>query len=86
MLVGGGVFGRPVIAVCGLSGASYLVDFTVKGRHFQIKCAVIPGKLWFPSNRGTENAHFRLQKGKPRVPSSAGYLFDFRESETQLGL
>ena len=31
----------------------------------------------------TENAHFPYRKDMPRVPSSAGYFFDFRELETQ---
>ena len=25
-----------------------------------------------------ENAHFRIEKAFPRVPSSAGYFFDFQ--------
>ena len=27
----------------------------------------------------TENVNFRIEKRKPQVPSSAGYLFDFQE-------
>ena len=86
MPVGGGVICRPVIAERGLSGASHLVGFTVEGWHSQTTCTAMPGKLWFPRNRWTnmtENAHFRIKKGMPRVPSSAGYFFDFRELETQ---
>ena len=51
--VGGGVICRPVIAERGLSGASHLVGLTVEGRHFQTTCTAMPGKLWFPRNRGT---------------------------------
>ena len=86
MPVGCGVFGRSVIAERGLSGASHLVGLTVEGWHSQKTCAAMPEKLWFPRNRGTnmtENAHFRIEKTCPRVPSSAGYFFDFRELETQ---
>ena len=89
MPVGGGVICRPVIAERGLSGASHLVGLTVEGWHSQTTCTVMPGKLWFPRNRGTnmtENAHFHIEKGMPRVSSSAGYFFDFRELETQLVL
>ena len=86
MPVGGGVICRPVIAERGLSGASHLVGLTVEGWHSQTTCTAMPGKLWFPRNRGTnmtENAPFPYRKGMPRVPSSAGYFFDFRELETQ---
>ena len=61
----GGVICRPVIAERGLSGASHLVGLTVKGWHSQTTCTAMPGKLWFPRNRGTnmtENAHFRIEK------------------------
>ena len=34
-------------------GASHLVGLTVEGRHFQTTCTAMPGKLWFPRNRGT---------------------------------
>ena len=64
MPVGGGVFGRPVIAERELSGASHLVGLTVEGWHSQTTCVAMPGKLWFPRNRGTnmtENAHFRIE-------------------------
>ena len=86
MPVGGGGICRPVIAERGLSGASHLVGLTVEGWHSQTTCTAMPGKLWFPRNRGTnmtENAHFPHTKGMPRVLSSAGYFFDFRELETQ---
>ena len=86
MPVGGGVICRPVFAERGLSGASHLVGVTVEGWHSKTTCTAMPGKLWFPRNRGTnmtENAHFPYRKGMPRVPSSAGYFFDFRELETQ---
>ena len=72
MPVGGGVICRPVIAERGLSGASHLVGLTVKGWHSQTTCSAMPGKLWFPRNRGTnmtENAHFRIEK------ACRGYLF-----------
>ena len=65
MPVGGGVICRPVIAERGLSGASHLVGLTVEGWHSQTTCTALPGKLWFPRNRGTnmtENAHFRIEK------------------------
>ena len=77
---------RPVIAERGLSGASHLVGLTVEGWHYQTTCTAMPGKLWFPRNRGTnmpEKCTFPYRKGMPRVPSSAGYFFDFRELETQ---
>ena len=86
MPVGGGVICRPVIAERGRSGASHLVGLTVEGWHSQTTCTAMPGKLWFPRNRGTnmpENAHFRIEKAFRGVPSSAGYFFDFRELETQ---
>ena len=91
MPVGGGVICRPVIAERGLSGASHLVGRIVDGWHSQTTCTAMPGKLWFPRNRGTnmtENAHdrkctFPYRKGMPRIPSSAGYFFDFRELETK---
>ena len=86
MPVGGGVICRPVIAERALSGVSHLVGLTVEGWHSQTTFTAMPGKLWFPRNRGTnmtENAHFRIEKGMPRVPSLAGYFFDFRELETQ---
>ena len=59
MPVGGGVICRPAIAERGLSGASHLVGLTVEGWHSQTTRTAIPGKLWFPRNRGTnmtENA------------------------------
>ena len=86
MPVGCGVICRPVIPERGLSGARHLVGLTVEGWHSQTTCTAMPGKLGFPRNRGTnmtENAHFRIGKGMPRVPSSAGYFFDFRELDTQ---
>ena len=86
MPVGGGVICRTVIAERGLSGASHLVGLTVEGWHSQTTCTAMPGKLWFPSNRGTnmtEKCTFPYRKGMPRVPSSAGYFFDFRELDTQ---
>ena len=72
MPVGGWVICRPVIAERGLSGASHLVGLTVEGWHSQTTCTAMPGKLWFPRNRGTnmpENAHFRIEK------ACRGYLF-----------
>ena len=86
MPAGGGVICRPVIAERGLSGASHLVGLSVGGWHSQTTCTAMPGKLWFPRNRGTnmtENAHFRIEKACRGYPSSAGYFFDFRELDTQ---
>ena len=86
MPVGGGVICRPVIPERGLSGASHLVGLTVEGWHSQTTCTAMPGKLWFPRNRGTnmpEKYTFPYRKDMPRVPSSAGYFFDFRELENQ---
>ena len=40
--VGGGVICRPVIAECGLSGASHLVGLTVEGWHSQTTCTAMP--------------------------------------------
>ena len=65
MPVGDGVICRPVMAERGLSGASHLVGLTVEGWHSQTTCTAMPGKLWFPRNRGTnmtENAHIRIEK------------------------
>ena len=56
----GGVFGRPVIAVLGLSAACHHGGCTANGWHSQTIYAAMPGKLWFPRNRGTnmtESAH-----------------------------
>ena len=56
---------EPVIAERGLSGASHLVGLTVEGWHSQTTCTAMPGKLWFPRNRGTnmpENAHFSIDQ------------------------
>ena len=39
---GGGVFGRPIIAVRELSGASHLVGLTVEGWHSQTTYAAMP--------------------------------------------
>ena len=86
MPVGGGVICRPVIAERGLSGASHLVGLTVEGWHSQTTCTAMPGKLWFQRNRGDKYARkctFPYITDMPRVPSSAGYFFDFRELETQ---
>ena len=86
MPVGGGVICRPVIAERGLSGASHLVGLTVEGWHSQTTCTAMPGKLWFPRNRGTnmtENAHFRIEKACRGYPLRLGTFFDFRELDTQ---
>ena len=75
MPVGGGVICRPVIAERGLSGASYLVGLTEEGWHSQTTCTAMPGKLWFPRNRGTnmpENAHFRIEKAFRGYPLRLG--------------
>ena len=75
MPVGGGVICRPVIAERGLSGASHLVGLTVEGWHSQTTCTAMPGKLWFPRNRGTnmtENAHFRIEKACRGYPLRLG--------------
>ena len=80
MPVGGGVFGRPVIAERGLSGASHLVGLAIKGRHSQAICAAMPGKLWFPRNRGTnmtENAYFRIEKASRGYPLRPGTFSTF---------
>ena len=39
--VGGGVFGRPVIAERGLSGSSHLVGLTVEGWYSQTTCKTL---------------------------------------------
>ena len=44
MPVGGGVFGRSVVAERGHSGASHLVGLTVEGWHSQTTCAAMPVK------------------------------------------
>ena len=78
--VGGGVICRPVIAERGLSGASHLVRLTVEGWHSQTTCTAMPGKLWFPRNRGTnmpENAHFRIEKACRGYPLRLGTFSTF---------
>ena len=80
MPVGGGVICRPVIAERGLSGASNLVGLTVEGWHSQTTCTAMPGKLWFPRNRGTnmtENAHFRIEKACREYPLRLGTFSTF---------
>ena len=80
MSVGGGVICRPVIAERGLSGASHLVGLTVEGWHSQTTCTAMPGKLWFPRNRGTnmtENAHFRIEKACRGYPLRLGTFSTF---------
>ena len=76
----GGVICRPVIAERGLSGASHLVGLTVEGWHSQTTCTAMPGKLWFPRNRGTnmtENAHFRIEKACRGYPLRLGTFSTF---------
>ena len=80
MPVGGGVICRPVIPERGLSGASHLVGLTVEGWHSQTTCTAMPGKLWFPRNRGTnmnENAHFRTEKTCRWYPLRLGAFSTF---------
>ena len=80
MPVGGGVICRPVIAERGLSGASHLVGLIVEGWHSQTTCTAMPGKLWFPRNRGTnmtENAHFRIEKACRGYPLRLGTFSTF---------
>ena len=86
MPVGGGVICRPVIAERGLSGASHLVGLTVEGWHSQTTCTAMPEKTLVSDKEGDKydrKCTFPYRKGMPRVPSSAGYFFDFRELETQ---
>ena len=64
----------------GLSGASHLVGLTVEGLHSQTACTAMPGKLWFPRNRGTnmtENAHFRIEKACRGYPLRLGTFSTF---------
>ena len=78
--VGGGVICRPVVAERGLSGASHLVGLTEEGWHSQTTCTAMPGKLWFPRNRGTnmpENAHFRIEKACRGYPLQLGTFSTF---------
>ena len=78
--LGGGVICRPVIAERGLSGASHLVGLTVEWRHSQTTCIAMPGKFWFPKNRGTnmtENAHFRIEKACRGYPLPLGTFSTF---------
>ena len=80
MPVGGGVICRPVIAERGLSGASHLVGLTVEGWHSQTTRTAMPGKLWFPRNRGTnmtENAHFHIEKACRGYPLRLGTFSTF---------
>ena len=63
-----------------LSGASHLVGLTVEGWHSQTTCTAMPGKLWFPRNRGTnmtENAHFRIEKACRGYPLRLGTFSTF---------
>ena len=85
MPVGGGVICRPVIAERGLSGASHLVGLTVEGWHSQTTCIAMPGNSGFRviGDKYDRKCTFPYRKGMPRVPSSAGYFFDFRELDTQ---
>ena len=74
------VFGRPVIAMRGLSGARDLVGFTVEWWNSQTTCAALPGKLWFLRNRGTnmtKNAHFRIEKASRGYPLRLGTFSTF---------
>ena len=76
----GEVICRPVIAERGLSGASHLVGLTVEGWHSQTTRTAMPGKLWFPRNRGanmTENAHFRIEKACRGYPLRLGTFSTF---------
>ena len=62
------------------------MGFVVHTSAFTAHRSAMPGKLWFPRNRGDKYARkrtFPYRTGMPRVPSSAGYFFDFRELETQ---
>ena len=80
MPVGGGVFDRPVIGERGLSGASHLVGLTAERWHSQTTCTAMPGKLWFPRNRGTnmtENALFRIGKACRGYPLRLGTFSTF---------
>ena len=70
MPVGGGVICRPVIAERGLSGASHLVGLTVEGWHSQTTGTAMPGKLWFPRNRGDKYA--RKSKKYPAEEGTRG--------------
>ena len=87
MPVGGGVICRPVVAERGLSGASLLVGpYSRRVALSEPHAPLCRENSGFRENRGTnmtENAQFRIEKAWPRVPSSAGYFFDFRELETQ---
>ena len=80
MPVGGGVICRHVIAERRLSGASHLVGLTEDWWHSQTTCTAMPGKLWFPRNRGTnmtENAHFRIEKACRGYPLRLGTFSTF---------
>ena len=71
---------EPVIAERGLSGASDFMGFTVEWWHSQATCTAMPGKLWFPRNRGTnmtENAHFRIEKECRGYPLRLGTFSTF---------
>ena len=86
MPVGGGVICRPVIPERGLSGASHLVGLAVERWHSQTTCTGYAGKTLVSEKLGDKYARkctFPYRKDMPRVPSSAGYFFDFRELETQ---
>ena len=53
---------------------------TVEGWHSQTTCTAMPGKLWFPRNRGTnmpENAHFRIEKACRGYPLRLGTFSTF---------
>ena len=71
---------EPVIAKRGLSGASGFMGFTLEWWHSQAAYAAMPGKLWFPRNRGTnmtKNAHFRIEKACRGYPVRLGTFSTF---------
>ena len=71
---------EPIIAERGLSGASDFMGFKVEWWHSQATYVAMPGKLWFPRNRGTnmtENAHFRIEKECRGYPLRLGTFSTF---------
>ena len=86
MPVWGGVICRPVIPERGLSGASHLVGSYSRRVALSDHMHRYAGKTLVSEKLGDKYARkctFLYGKDMPRVPSSAGYFFDFRELETQ---
>ena len=64
----------------GTFGSYPIVGLTEEGWHSQTTCTAMPGKLWFPRNRGTnmtENEHIRIEKACRGYPLRLGAFSTF---------